>query len=103
MPDCLFGAEWLPVVLLYDPEHGKREKPAQVTIKSFPLCERHKGRGRICLGDLISDSAFEKLAQSFVNAGFNRPKKNFTGIAFIRCHEAQQDPIAQFLDDRKLT
>lgn len=103
IPDCYLAAEWLPVVLLYDPELGKKSRPAQVTIKSFPLCNRHKGMGRIGLGHLMSDKAWTQLADKIEKMGATRPQKKFTGIGFIRKDEATTAAEAQFLDLRKLT
>ena len=106
VPDCYTPAVWLPVVLLYDPAHGnkaRKHKPAQVTIKGCPLCNRHVQLGRIGLDHLISPKAWDDICAMVVSSGGTKPEKNFTGIGFIRKDEANTEAEAQWLDPRKLS
>lgn len=99
--DCGRKAEWLPVVLIYDPVLGKVSTPNQVYIKSSPLCPQHKSVGRFSLASLISASAWAEIAGQFERAGLRRPVREKTGVGFVRIDEVA-DPEAQFVDKTQL-
>jgi len=72
---CEEEAVWV-ACLIFQPEHASSRDDVCKTGSTITLC--HKHRNHFTVEDIVSDSAFEKVAELMRDLGMNAPKKEHT-------------------------